>query len=137
MFRASIIGNLGGDPETRYSSGGTPYLRFNLAANQRVRVESGEWQDRTEWVRVTVFGQRADTLGQYLKKGSRVYVEGRLEARPWTDNNGNVRAGLELTADTVEFFSPRQSDDRQPAPTGHGPIPSMGNDDADDDALPF
>lgn len=111
MLKATIIGNLGSDPEMRYSAGGSPFLRFNVAANQRARTESGEWTDKTEWVRVTVFGQRADTLSQYLKKGTRVYVEGRLEARPWTDNAGNVRAGLELMANDVEFMSSRQQDD--------------------------
>ena len=115
MLKASIIGNLGNDPEMRYSAGGAPFLRFNVASNFRARSPEGEWQDKTEWVRVTVFGQRAETLGQYLKKGSRVYVDGRLEARPWTDQQGQVRAGLELVASDVEFMSTR-SDDKYSIP---------------------
>jgi single-strand DNA-binding protein len=121
MLKASIIGNLGSDPEMRYSANGSPYLRFNVASNFRARTPEGEWQDRTEWVRVTVFGQRADTLQQYLKKGSRVYVEGRLEARPWTDQQGQVRAGLEVVALDVEFMSSRADDEAR----GGG----MGGDD--------
>jgi single-strand DNA-binding protein len=121
MLKASIIGNLGSDPEMRYSANGSPYLRFNVASNFRARTPEGEWQDRTEWVRVTVFGQRADTLQQYLKKGSRVYVEGRLEARPWTDQQGQVRAGLEVMANDVEFMSSRADDEAR----GGG----MGGDD--------
>lgn len=113
MLSCSVIGNLGNDPEMRYSAGGSPFLRFNVAANFRTRTPEGEWQDRTEWVRVTVTGQRAETLGQYLKKGSRVYVDGRLEARPWTDQQGQVRAGLEVVANEVQFMSARQQDDEQ------------------------
>ena len=111
MLKATIIGNLGNDPEMRYSAGGAPFLRFNVASNYRVRTPEGEWQDKTEWVRVTVFGQRAETLAQYLHKGMRVYVEGRLEARPWTDQQGQTRAGLEVTAQDVEFVSQQRGPD--------------------------
>lgn len=127
MLTAAIIGNIGGEPEMRYSAGGAPFLRFNVAANFRARNESGEWRDRTEWCRVTVFGQRADTLSQYLKKGTRVYVSGRLEARPWTTNQGEVRAGLEIVASDCEFMSARGDEQARPAQT---------NDDGDGD-LPF
>jgi single-strand DNA-binding protein len=159
MLKASIIGNLGNDPEMRYSAGGAPFLRFNVASNFRARSPEGEWQDKTEWVRVTVFGQRAETLGQYLKKGSRVYVDGRLEARPWTDQQGQVRAGLELVASDVEFMSTRSDDEMRGGGGGGGdygsapsrersgggsPAPrqaSQGRQDAGDDGdledLPF
>lgn len=111
MLKATLIGNLGNDPEMRYSANGAPFLRFNVASNYRARSPEGEWQDRTEWVRVTVFGQRAETLSQYLKKGGRVYVEGRLEARPWTDQQGQLRPGLEVMASDVEFMSSRADDE--------------------------
>jgi single-strand DNA-binding protein len=110
MLKAMILGNIGADPELRYSAGGSPFLRFNVAVSHRTRTPEGEWQDKTEWLRVTVFGQRADSLAQYLKKGSRIYVSGRLEARPWTDREGQVRAGLEVVADDVEFASQRTPD---------------------------
>lgn len=119
MLKATTIGNLGNDPELRYSASGSPFLRMNVAANYRARNQSGEWEDRTEWVRVTVMGQRAETLANHLKKGSRVYVEGRLEARPWTDQQGQVRAGLEVVASEVQFMSARGDDQpaaRQAAP---------------------
>src|SRR4051812_15473788 len=125
MLKASIIGNLGGDPDLRYSANGSPFLRLNVASNYRVRTPEGEYQDKTEWVRVTITGQRAESLGQYLKKGSRVYVEGRLEARPWTDQQGQVRAGLEVMANEVQFMSSRQ-DDEQRSEGGGG-----GGDDGD------
>ena len=122
MLKATIIGNLGGDPEMRYSASGSPFLRFNVASNYRTRSAEGEWQDRTEWVRVTVFGQRAETLQQYLKKGSRVYVEGRLEARPWTDQQGQTRAGLEVMASDVEFMSSRADDEARAGGMGGGDL---------------
>lgn len=112
MLKASLIGNLGNDPEMKYSANGQPFLRFNVASNFRVRTPEGQWEDKTEWVRCTVFGQRAESLSQYLKKGMRVFVDGRLEARPWTDREGGVRAGLELVATDVEFMSSRSEDEQ-------------------------
>jgi single-strand DNA-binding protein len=113
MLKATLIGNLGNDPEMRYSAGGQPFLRFNVASNFRVRSPEGEWQDKTEWVRVTMFGPRAESLAQYLKKGTRVYVDGRLEARPWTDQQGQIRAGLEVVAGDVEYMSSRTEDEQR------------------------
>ena len=112
MLKTQIIGNLGNDPELKYSAAGAPVLRFSVASNSRVKAEDGTWSDATEWVRVTVFGTRAESLGQYLKKGSRVYVDGRLEARPWTDQQGQARAGLEVMANEVQFMSSRADDER-------------------------
>lgn len=109
MLKAQIIGNIGSDPEQRYAASGTATLRFNVASNGRVRDPNGNWMDETTWVRVMVFGKRAESLASLLKKGSRVFVDGRLEARPWTDNQGQVRAGLELVASDVEFMSARQN----------------------------
>lgn len=112
MLKATLIGNLGNDPDMRYSASGSPLLRFNVASNYRTRTPEGEFQDKTEWVRVTVTGNRAESLSQYLRKGSRVYVEGRLEARPWTDQQGQIRAGLEVLANEVQFMSSRADDER-------------------------
>lgn len=137
MLKLSLIGNLGSDPEMRYSSGGSAFLRFNVAGNYRSRSEAGAWEDSTEWVRVTVFGQRAEALQNLIRKGTRVYVEGRLEARPWTDQQGNVRAGLEIVASDVEFMSARN--DEQPAPrtsvTNERRHPEGPSNDLED--LPF
>ncbi len=139
MLKAAILGNLGNDPEMRYAASGTPTLRFNVACNGRVKDPNGEWMEETTWVRVTVFGNRAESLSQILRKGTKVYADGRLEARPWTDNGGNVRAGLELVADTVELCSPRQQDDgyQQRPPTTVNRQPQQGADDGDLESLPF
>lgn len=116
MLKASCIGNLGSDPEMKYSANGAPYLRFNVASNGRVRDESGTWKDETTWVRVTIFGQRAESLQNHLRKGMRVFVDGRLEARPWTGQSGQLSAGLELIATDVEFMSARGDESNGQAP---------------------
>lgn len=132
MLHAQIVGNVGNEPELKYSASGSALLRFNVASNYRVKSQSGEWEDRTEWIRCTVFGQRAETLGQYLHKGTKVFVDGRLEARPWTDNSGSVRAGLELVAGDVEFMSARQDDSgQQQRPAARAQVTD------DDDLIPF
>jgi single-strand DNA-binding protein len=134
MLAAQVIGNIGGDPEQKYSSNGAAYLRFNVASNFRARSQDGAWEDRTEWVRVTVFGKRAESLADLLRKGMRVFVAGRLEAKPWTDQQGGVRAGLELVASDCEFMSSRNEDgQQQPARTA----PAGKNDDDADTSLPF
>lgn len=130
MLKCDVIGNLGGDPELRYAATGTALLRFNVAANLRVKNADNEWADKTEWLRVTVFGNRAESLATLLKKGTKVYVRGNLEARPWTDQQDTVRAGLEIRADDIELMTPRSADDRQPTAARQGAV----DDDAD---LPF
>jgi single-strand DNA-binding protein len=133
MLKLTVIGNLGGDPEMRYAPSGSPILRFNVAANYRVKGDGG-WEDRTEWCRVTIFGQRAESLSGLLVKGMRVYVEGRLEARPWTAQDGSIRAGLEMVAQDVEFMSVK-NDDSPRRPLGAAiPAKDQGDDSAD---LPF
>jgi len=153
MLKCMLIGNLGGDPDLRYSPEGRAFLRMNVACNYRARNPQGEWEDKTEWVRVTVFGQQGERLGQYLRKGSRVYVDGRLEARPWTDQQGQVRAGLEVIASDVQFMSPRSDDERTggegerrdpgvggsagPIQGGAGRAPSPPVDEGELEDLPF
>jgi len=128
MLKASVIGNLGNDPDLRYSPTGAPSLRVNVASNYRARTPKGEWEDRTEWVRVIIVGQRAESLAQYRKRGMRVFVDGRLEARPWTDRENRVRAGLEIVAGDIEFTSTHQADDERQQDAGdalaRGALPS-------------
>lgn len=122
MLKCLLVGNIGSEPEMRYSSAGNPFLRFSVASNGRVRDQSGEWKDETTWVRVTVLGKRAETLQALLHKGMKIYADGRLEAKPWTGQNGQVNAVLELVANEVEFMQPRE--------TGRG-----ASDDDDDQAF--
>jgi single-strand DNA-binding protein len=107
MLKVQVIGNIGSKPEMKFTANGTATLRFSVASNGRVKNQAGEWEDRTDWVRCTVFGQRAEKLSELLHKGQRVFVDGRLEARPWLDRRNEPQAGLELVANDVEFVSSR------------------------------
>jgi single-strand DNA-binding protein len=145
MLIASVIGNLGSDAEIKYSQAGTSILRCNVAANFRAKSVDGEWEERTEWVRVSLFGTRAESLSRFLTKGTKVYVSGRLEARPWTAQDGSIRAGLEIVADNIELCSSRPAEDGQQArPTNtvnRQPVAAggrqQGADDDDLENLPF
>src|SRR3954468_151804 len=122
MLKASIVGNIGSDPELRYTAEGKPRLTFNVASNGRMKNTAGEWIESVEWVRVTILGQRAEALSQHLTRGVRVYVDGRLESRPWIDRSKNPRAGLELLADSIEFVSSRRAPDFDVSELDDGPI---------------
>jgi single-strand DNA-binding protein len=136
MLKATLVGNLGQDPEMRYSAEGRPVLSFRVASNYRTRTQEGAWEDRTEWVRVRVVGQRAETLSQYLRKGSRVYVDGRLEARPWLNNQSQPQSGLEIFATDVEFMSSRSDDEQMRGGGGGGGGPREPRDPMDSGSPP-
>jgi len=102
-----LIGNLGRDPELRYTQGGSAVTNFTLATNERWRDKDGNNQERTEWHRVVVWGRSAENCAQYLQKGRSVYVEGRLQTREWEDKEGNKRQTTEVNALTVQFLGGR------------------------------
>ena len=90
--KAILIGNLGADPEVRYTAGGTAVANVNLATSDQWKdKQSGEMQDRTEWHRLVFFGRMAEIAGEYLKKGSKIYVEGRIQTRKWQGQDGQDR----------------------------------------------
>ena len=86
-----LIGNLGKDPEVKYTPSGTPVAKIALATNERFKDKSGEWQDRTEWHNVVLWQRLAEIAGEYLKKGGKVYIEGRLQTRSWDDKQTNQK----------------------------------------------
>jgi len=86
-----LIGNLGKDPEVKYTPQGTAVARIALATNERQKDKNGEWQDRTEWHNVVLWQRQAEIAGEYLKKGSKIYVEGRLQTRSWDDKQTNQK----------------------------------------------
>ena len=113
-----IVGNLGRDPEMRYTPSGQAVTNFSVATNLRYTSSAGEKVDETIWFRVSAWGRLAETCNQYLKKGRKVLVEGRLTAdnatggpRIWTDNAGQPRASFEISAITVQFLSGRGEED--------------------------
>jgi single-strand DNA-binding protein len=99
-----VVGNLGRDPELRFTPQGTPVCTFSVASNERRKSSAGEPQDITTWFRVTVWGKQAETVSKYLTKGRSVYVEGRLHVEEWTDKEGKTRHSLEVNATDVQFI---------------------------------
>jgi single-strand DNA-binding protein len=86
-----LVGNLGKDPEVKYTPSGTPVAKLTLATNERYKSKDGQWQDRTEWHNVVLWQRLAEIAGEYLKKGSKVYIEGRLQTRSWDDKQTNQK----------------------------------------------
>jgi single-strand DNA-binding protein len=107
LCKAIVVGNLGRDPEKRYTQDGRPVTRFSVAATTRRRDRDGEWADHTEWFGVTVFGRQAETLAERLTKGSRVFVEGRLESRTYDGRDGRGFA-MDIVASDVLILDSRQ-----------------------------
>jgi single-strand DNA-binding protein len=139
-----LVGNLGRDPELRYTPQGTPVCSFTLATNERRKDRAGENQDVTTWFRVTLWGRQAETASQYLSKGRPVYIEGRLRVEEWTDKDGKQRYTLEVHATDMQFIGGRGDEPgsgqtpRSDASTGGGrPEPSPGGEDISDDDIPF
>ncbi len=139
------IGNLGRDPETRYTASGEAICNFSIACTESWKEkQTGERKEMTEWVRISVFGKLAEICGQYLKKGSQVYIEGSLRTRKWTDKDGQERYTTEIKCDQMKMLGSRPDGQRNtdessdegyaPPPTKDKPKPSF--DDLGDD-IPF
>lgn len=103
-----IIGNLGRDPETRYMPDGGAITNISVATTDKWKDKSGEMQEKTEWHRVAFFGKLAEIAGEYLKKGSQVYVEGRLQTRKWQDKDGQDKYSTEIVANVMQMLGSRQ-----------------------------
>lgn len=153
-----LIGNLGGDPEIRYTAGGTAVANLRLATSDQWKdKQTGEMQDRTEWHRVVIFGRTAEVAGEYLKKGSKIYVEGRLQTRKWQGQDGQDRYTTEVVVNDMQMLDARgggtasfggpdgggqqsqPQSQQQPAAADQGPGSGSGtgfDDDLDDD-IPF
>ena len=137
-----LVGNVGRDPEMRYTPSGQPVTSFSVATNRQYTANSGETVKETIWFRVTTWGKTAEVCNQYVKKGSKVLVEGRLTPdantggpRVWTAQDGTPRASFEVTASTVRFLSSRGEGD-SPSSSGGG---DMGGSfvGAPEDDIPF
>ncbi len=158
LNKAMIIGNLGRDPEMRYTPNGQSVTQFTVAVNRNFKGSDGEWQEETEWFRVVAWGQTGERAAENLRKGVKVYVEGRLQTRNWEDQTGNKRYTTELVADRVVSLERRQRDEGDPGftppaarkpvetPAGASPAGAGGSaggrdgdqlDQSDLDDLPF
>ena len=116
LNKCMIIGNLGRDPEMRYTPGGQAVTQFSVATNRNYRDQQGEWQSETEWFRVVVWGDQGERVAEYLRKGHKVYVEGRIQTRQWEDQSGNKRYTTELIANRVSSLERRDREGEPPAP---------------------
>ena len=104
-----LIGNLGADPEMRYTQNGTPVATFNVATTEKWKGQDGQQQEQTEWHRIVAWRKLAEICGEYLSKGSKVYIEGRLTTRKWADKDGNTRYTTEIQAREMKILTPRGS----------------------------
>ncbi len=120
-----VVGHVGQDAEMRYTPGGVPVTSFSVATTRKWTNQNGEPQEKTTWFRVTCWRKLAELTGQYVQKGRLVLVEGEVEARGFADKSGNVRASLELTANTVKFLGGR-GEGGEMAVAGHAVAPGMG-----------
>ncbi len=107
--KAILIGNLGKDPEVRYMPSGEAIANITLATTDTWKDKSGEKQEKTEWHRVSFFGRQAEVVGEYLKKGSQIYVEGRIQTRKWQDKEGQDRYTTEIVADRMQMLGSKSS----------------------------
>jgi single-strand DNA-binding protein len=151
LNKVMLIGNLGADPELKYTQGGQAVLKLRLACTERYVDKSGERKDRTEWVSVVMWGNRAEALGKILQKGRPLYIEGRLQTSSWDDKDGNKRFKTEINAHHVLLLGGRgQGDEREQSREGesrggrNGSAPKhtertaqSGADNFGDDDIPF
>lgn len=136
-----LVGNLGRDPELKYIPSGDAVVNLAIATTDRYKNKSGEMVDATEWHRVNFFGRTAEVCGQYLKKGSQVYIEGSLKTRKYTDKDGVEKYATEIRGDRMQMLdgkkegaAPAQASQAQrPSSSGGG----SGFDDMEDDSIPF
>ena len=105
LNRVQIIGNLGRDPEMRFTQGGTPFTTFSVAVNENWQTRDGEQQEHTEWFRVIAWARLAEIANEYLRQGQRVYVEGSLRSSEWQDREGNTRTSADLRARDLMMLS--------------------------------
>lgn len=149
-----LLGNLGKDPELRYTTSQTAVCSFSLATGERRKDASGNWTDHTEWHNIVTFGKTAENCANFLKKGRQAFIEGRIQTRKWQDKEGKDRYTTEIIANTVQFVGTREgkggpslSDSVEEANTPP-PMPNLKSADAvaaaagggtsfDDDDIPF
>ena len=115
MNKVFIVGNLGQDPELKYGKSGTAILNIGVATTSSYKdKQTDEWKETTEWHQIVIFGKRAESVAQYLKKGDKIVVEGKLQTSSWEDKDGNKRYKTEIIAQSVEYPSkPKKSDTQE------------------------
>jgi len=131
-----LIGNLGADPELRYTQAGTAVATFLMATTERFKGKDGQVQDQTEWHRIVAWAGLAEICGEYLKKGARVYIEGKIATRKWTDQAGAERYTTEIIAREMKMLSGRSGSSQAPGPDEPPAEPPAGYSGTGED-VPF
>ncbi len=137
LNKVMLIGHLGSDPELRYTEGNVPVTTFNVATNESYKDQNGNLVERTEWHRIVAWRKLAELFAEYLKKGSKIYLEGKLQTRSWDDKDGNKRYTTEVVVNEFMFLDSKGGGGQQAgggAPTAP-PEPAPGGEKDDD--LPF
>jgi single-strand DNA-binding protein len=124
LNKIMLIGNLGRDPELNVTTSGTPIAKFSLAVSRNIKSSNGERREETEWFNIVAWQQLAETCNAYLHKGSKVYIEGRVQQRKYTDKNGVERTAFEVIASNMEILTPKS------AQSGSGDFLAGGGEDA-------
>ena len=124
MNKSTLIGNLGAAPEVRYTQDGTPVATFSVATTERWKDSNGEKQEHTEWHRIVAWRRLAEVCGEFLKIGSKVYVEGKLQTRKWKDQSGNDRYTTEIVIKEMEMLGGGQQDTPSVPQGEEPPLPS-------------
>ena len=132
LNKTTLIGNLGNDPEIRYQPSGGQVTNITLATTFRWKNKEGQKQENTEWHRVVFFNKLAEIAGQYLKKGSQVYIEGRIQTRKWQDSDGKDRYSTEIIATELHMLGSKPDGNKAPQQTRHHEQKSNGYAPADD-----
>ncbi len=146
LNKVLLIGNLGADPDIKYSASGTAIANFNVATAERRKNRDGEWEDYTEWHRVVMFGKLAEICKDYLRKGSKIFIEGRLQTRSWEDKSGQKKYMTEVVGSQMVMLDPKSqsapsetSEPTEPAASQYenGQEPPPDDLPKVDDDLPF
>lgn len=135
--KAILIGNLGRDPEVRYTQGGSAVANFTLATNEVWNDKSGAKQERTEWHRIVVWGKQAEWAREYLSKGKQVYIEGSIQTRQWDDKEGNKRSTTEIKAFRIQFLGRPGGGEGRPASAAGGGDAVADDGPPPEDDIPF
>ena len=140
LNKVMLIGNLGKDPELRHTASGTAVATFSIATSERFKnKQTNEWEKKTEWHNIVLWDKQATLAGQYLTKGSTVYVEGRLQTRKWQDKSGNDRYTTEIVGSSLEFLSTKGEGSRSGGDAAFEPSGSSFKEEPpfQDDDIPF
>jgi single-strand DNA-binding protein len=140
LNKVTLIGHLGSDPEKKYTGSGTPVVSLSLATTEKWKDDGGKLQERTEWHRLVFWRGVADLVDQYLHKGSKIYVEGKLQTRSWEDQDGKTRYSTEIVCRELKFLDSKNSSSQQfPSSPNLSHIPAQTDSSGQivEDDIPF